>query len=227
MIFQASPTKEKYYINSFFSVKKYIFACLTLKFTQWPWKLSFFIKIVTEMDYSVKMTSKRRNYTYMYSAYVHIFDLRIDFYMIFDLKLSLHGTSNHHSNSLNVPVNIPWKIGITHFTSFICSNLYFQIHLLTMKMTLNNQNSFRNGLSSQNHCTCRGHWSHLITRGRPGPLWSGDQRGGSGRVTLIRWWFDIATLTVDYRIHVSCSLRNYPADTCTFARSCFGVSPAS
>ena len=118
--------------------------------------------------------------------------------------MTLHGTSNHHSNTLNVPVNIPWKIGITHFTSFICSNLYFQIHLLTMKMTLNNQNSFRNGLSSQNHCTCRG---------GAGPLWSGDQRGGSGRVTLIRWWFDIATLTVDYRIHVSCSLRNYPADT--------------
>ena len=41
-------------------VRNHIFAYLTLKLTQWPWKLPFIIKIVTEMDYSVKMTSKRR-----------------------------------------------------------------------------------------------------------------------------------------------------------------------
>ena len=63
-------------------------------------KLPFIIKTVTEMDYSVKMTSKRRTILLLLFVFAknHIFTFLT---LGLTLKLTLHITLNSQNNTLN------------------------------------------------------------------------------------------------------------------------------
>ena len=73
--------------NIIFDLENHIFAYLTLTFTFWPWGWPLIIKIVPQLNSSVKKTYCTCCYFHLLKITFHSFDLRID---LSTLKMTLN-----------------------------------------------------------------------------------------------------------------------------------------